>query len=98
MKVVCVHKRLEFVCVFKEIDSVHSDSDLEHDAKMVVCMDVLWDQYSSAKLVELFPLLNFVLKIEFFFHCYKLCGVTQVWVERIASSDIVKICVRVKSV
>ena len=38
--------------------------------------------------VELLSLLKVVLKRECFFHYYKLCGVTQAWVEFVTSSDI----------
>lgn len=38
--------------------------------------------------VELLSLLKVVLKRECFFHYFKLCGVTQAWVECLTSSDI----------
>ena len=38
--------------------------------------------------VELLSLLKVVLKRECFFHYYKLCVVTQAWVEFVTSSDI----------
>jgi hypothetical protein len=40
---------------------------------------------------EVFPLLNFVLKRERFFRCYKLCGTTQIWVEHVTSRDTMQI-------
>jgi hypothetical protein len=61
--------------------------EVVHDAKMVVCTVVLWDQYSSVHMFELLSLLKVVLKGECCFCCYKLCGTTQVWDECVTSSN-----------
>jgi hypothetical protein len=64
---------------------------------MDVCTVVLCDQYVGAHSFELLLLLKVVLKRECCFRCYKLCGVTQAWVERVTSSDTAWTCVRVES-
>jgi hypothetical protein len=63
------------------------------DSKVVVRTIVLWDQYSSVQLFELLALLKVLLTRECCFHCFKLCGATLVWAERVTSSDIVQTCV-----
>jgi hypothetical protein len=60
---------------------------------VVVCMVVLWDQYSNVQLFELLLLLKVVLKGECCFHCDKLCGMTQVLARSITSSDTAWNCV-----
>jgi hypothetical protein len=47
-KVACVHKRLEFCVCVQGNRLCTVKSELVHDAKMVVHMVVLWDQYVGA--------------------------------------------------